>query len=205
MRDVISRACVANPKLSGRQWRVLSAVLALTASYSKLSDRIYLGQLASVVYGVERATRSQTVNVGRELAVLADRGLIDRKAPRRGAKGVDSRPDYFVGIAARPDSKIDAEADDNARALLSERASIAVGSGARLLSGSGDLPSSSSEKSSEAPAPTARDIAEIEQRLERARAQLRRVGDERDAEALREVVAALTEQLQEMQMRGRAA
>jgi hypothetical protein len=203
MRDVISRACTADPKLSGRQWRVLNAVLAFTASYSKLGDRVYLGQLASVVYGVERATRAQTVNVGRELAVLAERGLIERKAPRRGAKGVDPRPDYFVGIAARPDSNIDAEADRKTPALLSGRAPIAVGMGARLLSEPDDLPSSSSEKSSESRPASPRDIAEAAERLEKARRQLARVGDERDAAAMREMVDALTDELREM--RGHAA
>lgn len=154
-REVVARACQLN--LSRRQWKVLSAVIARTASWSKLGDRLYLGQLASVVYGVERATRAQRDNVGRELTVLANERLIWRRAPKKGRPEAGSAPAYL--IALRPDVQLVMPDDwtgwwdDNAsepnsispHGLLAQ-ARNAVGSDSGMLSGSGDLTSSTYEE-----------------------------------------------------------
>lgn len=107
MRDTLRRAIEARirekptskPKpLTGRQWKVLNAVLAFTASYSKLSDELYLGQLAALVYGVKWANDDQRGNVGRELSALASANLIRYTPAPAGRPGNGPRPKSRVEI-----------------------------------------------------------------------------------------------------------
>lgn len=97
MREVMAKAC--SSELNGRQHRTLLAVLSMTGCWSKLEEKLYVGQLASIVYGVERAERWQTDAVGRELKVLAEKGLIEREPPKSGRFGGEHGPQYRVKLA----------------------------------------------------------------------------------------------------------
>ena len=69
-RSVLGRAAAASPALTQREWRVLAAVLQLTTSYARLSDRVYKAQLAAAAGDLEDKA------LQRSLRSLAERHLI---------------------------------------------------------------------------------------------------------------------------------
>ncbi|MEQ7124719.1 hypothetical protein ABN034_09350 [Actinopolymorpha sp. B11F2] len=100
MRQAVERALALD--CGERKLRVLLVVLALTASYSKLSDRVYLAAIASRVFGIAEPYGWQVKKVGRDLAWLADRGVIGRQParvgrPRAGSGGAS----YTVTLPAQ--------------------------------------------------------------------------------------------------------
>jgi hypothetical protein len=74
IRQAQQRAVTAGD-LTGRDWKVLTAVFALVASYSRLTDRLTVSQLAAAAGVDERSTK-------RSLARLRDRGVITRTESR---------------------------------------------------------------------------------------------------------------------------
>lgn len=69
-RSTLSRAAAASPPLNQREWRVLAAVLQLTTTYSKLTDRVWQEQVAAAAGGLDRRA------VQRALGALHERFLI---------------------------------------------------------------------------------------------------------------------------------
>lgn len=98
-RNVARAACARN--LTPNQWRAFVAVVSLTAMYSKLEDRVYLGQVASFMFGVERAERWHKTTAGEALRALSEMGFIEREAPGVGRPWAGSGPQYLVAIPAR--------------------------------------------------------------------------------------------------------
>ena len=79
MRWVIASAMVADPPLTALEWRVLAAVLAFTASFTRFDDDMFVAQLARFVYGIEDRddlAKWQTDKVGRALRALREKGVI---------------------------------------------------------------------------------------------------------------------------------
>jgi len=72
-RGVLIAAATGEPPLRPRTWRVLSAVLAVTATWTKLEDEAPHGQLGNLC-GLDKP--SDRRNLSRELRHLAERGLI---------------------------------------------------------------------------------------------------------------------------------
>jgi hypothetical protein len=81
MRATIDRAVAAG--ITGRQWRVLGALLWWTASYSRLVDDVTHEQIAEHA-GIDITTKSWRKTVARELRALAAAGVIVY-VPGRGA------------------------------------------------------------------------------------------------------------------------
>jgi hypothetical protein len=77
-RAVIARAASLGKHMGELDWRVLPAVLVLTASWSKLDDETSTRQLAAVAYGVayEWVADSQRQRVAKTLRKLARLGVI---------------------------------------------------------------------------------------------------------------------------------
>jgi hypothetical protein len=74
-RDVLERAARSLPRLNGTQWRVLSAVVGLTATYSKLLDSTYVAKIAELA---DLDAKDLTLkNTKRSLKMLVERGLIE--------------------------------------------------------------------------------------------------------------------------------
>lgn len=97
MRRSIRRAAKAN--LGPRQLVTLLAVFEMTASYSKLTDRLYLAQLAEVVFDTPEPNAKQVKRVGEDLRSLAEAGIIDREPPKPGRPGRNSGgASYRVGL-----------------------------------------------------------------------------------------------------------
>lgn len=95
-RDVLRRA--AGESLGPRQYRVLCAVVALTALYSKLHDRVYLAQVAAFAFGVTEAEDWMLKKTRETLLELAELGLVESRAPRGRPNVSDGAPRYFVAI-----------------------------------------------------------------------------------------------------------
>lgn len=70
MRAAMDAACHAEPPLRPREWRVLAAVVSITASWSRLEDEVSHGQLQVLTGIAERRT------LARELRSLAQRGIV---------------------------------------------------------------------------------------------------------------------------------
>jgi hypothetical protein len=144
MRKVLARATVA--KLTARQWRVLAAVVAYTGTYSKVEDDVYLRVLAAFVFGVQpnEARPWQLDKVGRELGVLANRGLVLLASPPRRGRPPGARgPRYRLGLNPSGAGRITGE---EIRPAPSRNPS---GVGKTIRPGPGDLPRSSTEKKTE--------------------------------------------------------
>lgn len=77
MRDVIVTAAAIRPRLRGRDWAVLGAVLSLTGCYSKTEDEVHAAQVAAVI-GIDVS------HVRKSLALLARENVIEWK-PNRGS------------------------------------------------------------------------------------------------------------------------
>lgn len=69
-RETLERAAQAVPPLGRGEWKVLVAVIAFTALYSKVRDRVYVSQLRDFC-GLTGSSY-----VGKILGKLADRQLI---------------------------------------------------------------------------------------------------------------------------------
>jgi phage replication O-like protein O len=84
-RAALERAAALDPRLKGREWATLAAVLGLTAAYSRLSDRVYADDVARLAGLNERTVRQA-------LKTLSERGVIVWR-PRRGvsARGQGTR------------------------------------------------------------------------------------------------------------------
>jgi hypothetical protein len=99
--------------LTVRQHRTLGAVLALTGTYSRLTDRVWLAELAAFAHGVELAEPWMLEHVGKDLVALESAGVpIVRHSPRGRPPTGSSGPAYLVGIhpaESRPDSRPDSE------------------------------------------------------------------------------------------------
>jgi hypothetical protein len=79
---------VANVRCTRFELRVLGAVIALTTSYSRLTDKVAATQIARYVYGPERATTSaQRDRATKALRELADAGIVVYE-PGRGRSSV---------------------------------------------------------------------------------------------------------------------
>lgn len=98
MRGAIWRASRAEG-LTLRDYRVLCAVLALTASWSKLTDQTYLGIIAAVAYGVDEAEPWQIKRTKQALKALdAAEVLIRQPAPPGRPKSSTGGPRYVVSL-----------------------------------------------------------------------------------------------------------
>ena len=95
MREAIFAA--NRGKLSLRQHRTFLAVLALTASYTKLQDRTYLAEVAKIAWGVREAEDWQIRKTSEDLRALDAAGVIEREAPR-GRPNKSGPPRYGVAI-----------------------------------------------------------------------------------------------------------
>ena len=78
MRAAVERANAIRPQLKAAQRRVLDAVLVLTASFSRLSDEVYVADVAAIAQVHERTAR-------KALLRLAAEGVIEW-TPRRGQR-----------------------------------------------------------------------------------------------------------------------
>ena len=94
-RGVLERA--ARTKLSTKEHRVLEAVIARTALYSRLGDRCYLAQIAAHAHGVDRAEKWMLEKTRLALVALRDAGLIDYRPPKGRPPG-DAGPSYYVEL-----------------------------------------------------------------------------------------------------------
>lgn len=95
-RQVLLAANAAD--LTGRQHRILNAVIAYTALYSRLEDRVYLAQIAAFAHGVEHAEPWMLKKTRETLAELVSLGLVHTRAPRgRPPLGL-AGPAYLVGL-----------------------------------------------------------------------------------------------------------
>jgi hypothetical protein len=101
MRATLLEANAAG--LTVRQHRTLAAVLAYTGTYSRLSDRVWLDQVAAFAHGVTEAKPWMRGKVREDLVVLEAAGLIVRKAPRGRPPAGASGPAYLVGIHPAPE------------------------------------------------------------------------------------------------------
>jgi hypothetical protein len=101
LRELHARARVAN--LTPLQWRVLSAVVDLTVSYSRLEDSVYLGVITTMVYDDEPSLRWQQKKVSKILGELEDLLGLQAVAPPPGRPKTDERPRYRLALkGARP-------------------------------------------------------------------------------------------------------
>jgi hypothetical protein len=103
-RDVLRRA--NGLELTRRQYRTLNAVIAYTALYSRVCDRVWLDQVAAFAYGVDEARPWMREKIRKDLVVLADKGLITRRAPWGRPPADSSGPAYTIGLR-RPESQPD--------------------------------------------------------------------------------------------------
>lgn len=69
-------------KLSVRDRKVLAAVIDLTATYSKIADRVYLAQVAAVAFGVDEAPPWMCEKARKSLRVLHEGDVVYSQAPR---------------------------------------------------------------------------------------------------------------------------
>jgi hypothetical protein len=99
MRATLFAANAAD--LTVRQHRTLNAVLAFTGSYSKLTDKVYLAQIAAFSYGVEEAKAWQCEKARKDLVALAAAGLIVRQARRGRPPAGTEGPAYVIGMAPK--------------------------------------------------------------------------------------------------------
>jgi hypothetical protein len=79
LRVVLGGATAA--RLSGTHWRVLAAVVTLTASYSKTTDRTYVAKIADLAE--LDATDPKLKRTKRALKHLASKGLIRYEPARK--------------------------------------------------------------------------------------------------------------------------
>lgn len=68
-RAALARAVAVADQLTRSCWRVLAAVFALTASYSRVWDYVYVGQIADTA-GVSRRTASRSLGRLHRLRVI---------------------------------------------------------------------------------------------------------------------------------------
>jgi len=94
VRQAHERAAAATG-LTGRDWRVLSAIVALVASYSRLVDRLTAAQVADAAGCDPRDAR-------KSLARLRDLGIIVREESRGRRPAVTGLPAAQPGVAAPP-------------------------------------------------------------------------------------------------------
>jgi hypothetical protein len=80
-RQAIRRATRA--KLSGSDWRVLGRVLALTATYSKLTDDVYVAEVAAETLGASEDAYRRTLAILRKLRA---EGIIEFEGSRGRGK-----------------------------------------------------------------------------------------------------------------------
>jgi hypothetical protein len=100
-RDAFDKAAKAG--LKRLEHLTLEAVVSRTALWSRFEDDVYLGVLASMVYGVERSKRWQRDNIGRALKTLDEKNIVTRqRIGTRDEKG----PYYRLGLV-RPESSAD--------------------------------------------------------------------------------------------------
>lgn len=102
-RAAIEAACAAD--LAPLQHRALLAVIHFTSTRSYLTATVYLGQIAAVMYGVERSVKWQEKRAREALRHLQAAGIIACAPPR----GRPSRPAYWVSI--RPTDPAPSEPD----------------------------------------------------------------------------------------------
>lgn len=93
-RGVLRRAAGAG--LTTKEHRVLEAVVAHTALYSRLWDRVYLAQLAAHAHGVDEAERWMLEKTRLALKRLADEGLVTCQPPRGRPPAGSKGPAYLV-------------------------------------------------------------------------------------------------------------
>ena len=82
-------------RLTGADWRTLAVVLRLTASYSKLTDAVFVEEIAKIARLSERQTRTS-------LAKLARLGIIVWQ-PRRGTDAEGKGRPSTVGLPTDQD------------------------------------------------------------------------------------------------------
>lgn len=85
-------------ELTGRQYRVLSAVIAFTALYSRTADRVYLAQVAAFAHGVDHAEPWQINRTREALAELEKLGLVARRPPRGRPPAGAEGPAYWIAL-----------------------------------------------------------------------------------------------------------
>jgi hypothetical protein len=152
-RATIRAAAHASPPLSHNEWRCLNAVLAKTASYSKLWEHIYVRDLCHYS-GMGDAKR-----IAAKLRQLANRGLIVYR-PGRGRHNYSLVRLRLREKGAHVYPLLQSEKGAVARPLLNaEKGAGSDGKGGRF----------GAEKGATAP-PTARDIRERREEEKRAAA-----------------------------------
>ena len=132
-RATFARAREAEPALTAREWRMLTAVVDLTALYSRMMDRVSHKQLQKL------AGISDSRTVRRLLHKLADRGLIvyvpgrgapsDRE-PARNFSAVGLLPVFVKGGGADPLSDL-ASSDEKGGDPDAKRGAIPTRKGGR--------------------------------------------------------------------------
>lgn len=90
--------------VNGRDFMNLTAVVELTALYSKLKDRAYLQEIASVAYGVETPAKWQVKKTRDSLRRLESLGLVRCTPPTDGVRG---RRNYVIELLYQPGTRWD--------------------------------------------------------------------------------------------------
>lgn len=93
IRQAHERAAATAQGLTGRDWRVLSAIVALVSSYSRLVDRLTAAQVAEAAGCDARDAR-------KSLARLRDLGIIVREESRGRRPATTGLPAAQPGVAA---------------------------------------------------------------------------------------------------------
>jgi hypothetical protein len=105
-RLALQRAACAEPKLTSLEWRVLAAVIALTITYCRLFDRIYVAQIAAFAFGFgfdrlpekgppEKARDWRVVETGRALKRLRIAASSSTSLRRDAGRGLSSGSPSF--------------------------------------------------------------------------------------------------------------
>ncbi len=119
-RESLRRAAVVG--LTVRQYRVLCAVVSLTALYSRLRDRVYLAQVAAFAYGVEEAKPWMLKKTREALNELDDFGLVVHVAPKGRPNTSTGSPQYLIGVPTTdPDPGVTSEESDPDSGASSEQ------------------------------------------------------------------------------------
>jgi len=100
IRQAHERACEAGD-LTARDWRILSAVLTLVASYSRMRDRLTSAQVAAAA-GVHERTAQKCLTRLRDRGIIMREASVGRRPSVTGFHAAEPRPTVGVVEASRP-------------------------------------------------------------------------------------------------------
>lgn len=134
-RSVLWRA--QELRISGVAFRVLVAVVQLTATFSKVRDKVYLQEVASVAYATDPAEDWQVKKVREHLKVLEGHGLIRRSPPTDGRRGRN----YVIELVYQPGTRWDGTtSEDNVPVAAADDPAPGEGSESGPMLGSDQVP-----------------------------------------------------------------